>query len=168
MIDKKTILKSLDLLSEKIELVFDTTILRKLMAPRTGTMFFTLYPIDNSNLKGKENNVFGPHFPALKSFDDKDFNIICTILVPVYNEHSKDFVINNDMNLSENTFDDIIEFCKRDLGIKVYNGGKIKMSYKMNEILDTETFYCSNDSLIHDDIYSKFGSVAYGRILYYL
>jgi len=166
--DKRAILKSLDLIAEKIELKFNTTILRKLMAPRTGTMFLTIYPIDNSNLNGRENNVFGPNFPKLKSFDDKEFNIICTILVPIYNKYSEDFVIDNDMNLTENTFNDIIKFCTNDLGIKVYDGGKIKMSYEMTEVLDTETFYCTKDSLITADIYSKLGSVAYGRILYYI
>lgn len=166
--DKRDILKSLDFITEKIEQKFDTTILRKLMAPRAGTMFLSVYPIDNSTLNGTENNVFGPNFPRLRSFDDKEFNIICTILVPIHNASSKDFVIHNDMKINEITFNDIIEFCTNDLGIKVYDGGKIKMSYEMTNVLDTDTFYCTKDSLITADIYAKLGTVAYGRIIYYV
>lgn len=166
--DKTAILKSLNLITEKIELKFDTTILRKLIAPRAGTMFLTIYPIDNSNLNGAENNVFGPNFPKLKSFDDKDFNVICTILVPIWHKYSEDFVIHNNLASDENTFNDIIKFCTNDLGIKVYDGGKIKMSYEMTAVLDTESFYCTKDTLITPDIYSKFGPVTYGRIIYYV
>ncbi len=42
------------------------------------------------------------------------------------------------------------------------------MSYAMSSGMDTNDIYSTSDTLISDDIYSKLGSVAYRRVLYYL
>ncbi|WP_181308331.1 MULTISPECIES: hypothetical protein [unclassified Rufibacter] len=156
---------SLDRLSQEIEKEFDTVILRKMFAKKTSGLFRTIYPIESSNLTGKENNVFGPSFPKLKSFNDNDVTYACLVLVAV---NDQGFIYNRNLQTNKSSFNDVINFCSKDLGLKVYDGGQIKMSYAMSSGMDTNDIYSTSDTLISDDIYSKLGSVAYRRVLYYL
>ncbi|WP_066836714.1 hypothetical protein [Rufibacter ruber] len=163
--EKKLILDSLEKLSQEIESKFNTVVLRRMYAHKSSGIFRTIYPIDNKSLSGKENNVFGPSFPRLKSFNDNNANYVCLVLIPV-NEHG--IVIKSNLSTSTDTFKTVTDFCANDLGLQVYDGGQIKMSYIVPEGMETENIYSSKDYPITPEIYSKLGSVSYRRILYYL
>lgn len=163
--EKNIILESLDKLSKELEQRFDTIILRKMFVHKSSSMYRTLHPIDNSALTGKENNVFGPTFPRLKKFNDSNADYVCAILVPT---NDQGFVLKRDLQADNISFKSVVEYCALDLGIQVYDGGQIKMSYLMPQGMEMDGMYSSKDFPLSPDIYDVLGSVPYRRILYYL
>ncbi len=125
--DMNKIIESLNTISEAIEMLFDTVVLRK---------------------------IFIPVKCAGKPID-------CFVFVPI---SSNGFIMNRQLEDTENTSKDIINTFYEKLKYDMYDGGLIRMSYILTDETDAETLYSSSDTPIIPNIYEKLGSVAYCKI----
>ena len=162
---KELILTTLDALAEKIESQFNTKVLRKMYILKNNPMYRSVYPIENSFLTGKENNLFGPFFKKLYTFDDNDASGVGILLVPTTD---KDEIIENKLITSGKDLQDVFLYLSNIISIVTYDGGFIKMSYAITSGTDTNGIYATPDTLVSEDIYQNIGSVKYRRILFYL
>jgi len=84
----------------------------------------------------------------------------CYLFIPI---DSSGFIVDVNLESTENKCSDIINTFHEQLGYEMYDDGQIKMSYLLTEI-DSESMYSSADTPITQDIYDKLGSVAYCKI----
>ncbi|NPD84559.1 hypothetical protein HNS38_07310 [Lentimicrobium sp. L6] len=128
-------------------------------------MYSTIYPIDNKNLTEKENNVFGPNYPKLRSFNDSEVEYICILFIPINGE---ELIIDRDLSYYNDSVSDVYDYCNNELSINVYDGGNIKMSYKLDFSIDKDTYYNSKDTILKPNLYDIYERVLYKRLLFYV
>ena len=127
-------------------------------------MYQSVYPIENRFLTGKENNVLGPSFPKLHSFNDSNVFCVGILLIPTTD---KDEILEQKLVTSGKSFQDLIHYVIEKMNITTYDGGFIKMSYAMTQGMDSEGMYSTADTLLSEDIYQRIDIVKYRRILFY-
>ena len=162
--EKNLIIKSLENLTTELETQFNTTILRKIFMQNSSVLFRSISPIDKSILTDKANNSFGLSFPKTKLFNDSSLTVLCGLFIPI----NDGYIIDNNLQSDRVTFQNIIQYCTNILGLKVYDGGEIKMSYGVPVGMDSEHMFSTSDTLITKDLCEELGSVSYRRILYYI
>lgn len=161
---KERVLTTLDALTTKIENRFNTKILRKMLVEKKSPLFQTIFPIENKLLAGRENNVFGPLFTKLFTFDNAGVYCAGILFVPTTDD---DYIIQEKLEVSNVNVLDVLKYLSDEFEIPIYDGGFIKMSYAMTSSMERDGMYSSKDTLLSHDIYQKMGSVKYRRILFY-
>ena len=101
---KTDVLNILRDLKNQVENAFSTRVLREMYINKNNFMYNTVYPIDTSNLKGNENNVFGPAFSRLKSFNDSKKEFLLILFIPV---NIDGFIIKSNLDFSTRSLEDI-------------------------------------------------------------